>query len=911
MVRFPAEAADGFSSAALSSEALPALPERAVWLHARRLHPPALLARMGAKARRLHELAVAGFAVLPGLVLLPGPADAGGSPGSQPVPPGLPEPLLKALAAALLPWTTVGTLAVRSSAPEEDGAGRSYAGQFLTRLDVDSSGLEPAIQAVWGSAAAASLATYRAAGQELRHDQPAWPAVLIQPMLRPRRAGVAFAADPVTGRRSVTLIAAVAGGAAALLAGAADGDHYTLDRQGRLQTSQLLQPGEPLLNAEELGRIADLVRRLSQRLVAPQDVEWALMASGGEAPPSLWVLQARPITALAELPDPDGDYAVWDNSNIVESYSGVTTPLTFSFARKAYTEVYAQFCRFMGVPEAVIRQNRSVFQAMIGFLNGRIYYNLLNWYRVLSLLPGYRFNARFLERMLGVKQGLPGVEMQRLRQQRLQEAKAQPAWRWREAARLIRTALSLPFNLITLAHRRRAFRRRLDRVLLDAAATAALAEARPDELVACYRRIESDLLHHWDAPLINDFFAMIAYGCLRGLLRRWGGVEAVTLLHAWLSLRGGVISAEPPRLLRQMAAHLAGRPDLAAVLCHGDRSEAERAVAALPALRRAFDHYLDSFGDRCLEELKLETLSLRDDPLPLLRTIGSLAVAAIDAPAAAAPGPPPRRRSVLAPQLPGRSLNLLQRLTLGWLRRMVGDLISERENLRFERTRVFGLARRIFLELGRRWAALGWLERPEEIVFLEVEEILGLVDGTASCHDLAGLVAVRRRQWQQHEAAPALPRRLETRGLPALALRQWLQASPTPPVPAASVAVLQQWQGIGCAPGLVRARVSLVRQPRDWLADRPGRSASLPILVAGSTDPGWVLLFPHASGLLVERGSALSHVAIVARELGLPMISDLHDICSDLAEGDWVEMDGRLGTVRRLDGTPATAAADA
>jgi pyruvate,water dikinase len=70
--------------------------------------------------------------------------------------------------------------------------------------------------------------------------------------------------------------------------------------------------------------------------------------------------------------------------------------------------------------------------------------------------------------------------------------------------------------------------------------------------------------------------------------------------------------------------------------------------------------------------------------------------------------------------------------------------------------------------------------------------------------------------------------------------------------------------------------------------------------VAQATDPGWVLLFPHAAGLLVERGSALSYVAIVARKVGLPMVTELAGIAGRLADGDRFEIDGASGQVRLL-----------
>lgn len=70
------------------------------------------------------------------------------------------------------------------------------------------------------------------------------------------------------------------------------------------------------------------------------------------------------------------------------------------------------------------------------------------------------------------------------------------------------------------------------------------------------------------------------------------------------------------------------------------------------------------------------------------------------------------------------------------------------------------------------------------------------------------------------------------------------------------------------------------------------------ILVAARTDPGWVTLYPSAKGLLVERGSVLSHSAIVARELGLPAIVGIPQITKFLKTGDVVEMDGAQGTVK-------------
>src|SRR4051812_32475465 len=100
----------------------------------------------------------------------------------------------------------------------------------------------------------------------------------------------------------------------------------------------------------------------------------------------------------AVAPAPAGSsHNIWDNANIAESYGGITLPLTFSFALTAYEHVYREFCRLMGVSERTIAARDTVFRHMLGIIRGRVYYNLLNWYRLLAMLPGYRFNGRFME----------------------------------------------------------------------------------------------------------------------------------------------------------------------------------------------------------------------------------------------------------------------------------------------------------------------------------------------------------------------------------------------------------------------------------------------------------------------------------------------------------------------------------
>jgi pyruvate,water dikinase len=204
--------------------------------------------------------------------------------------------------------------------------------------------------------------------------------------------------------------------------------------------------------------------------------------------------------------------------------------------------------------------------------------------------------------------------------------------------------------------------------------------------------------------------------------------------------------------------------------------------------------------------------------------------------------------------------------------------------------------RRIFVELGRRYAALGAIDDARDIFNLTVDEALGWAGGTTASVDLRGIAAVRAAEFERYRNAPAPPDRFETRGVVNAGHDFSAMALAVPDGPdSGGESGADARRGIGCYPGVVRGRVRVVRDPRGAIL-MPGE-----ILVAERTDPGWVMLFPAASGLLVERGSLLSHSAIVARELGLPAVVSVSGLTAWLETGDVVEFDGRTGSIVRLE----------
>ncbi|MFC7877667.1 PEP/pyruvate-binding domain-containing protein [Isoptericola sp. NPDC057391] len=207
-------------------------------------------------------------------------------------------------------------VAVRSSATDEDGAHASAAGQYDTVLGATGTDrVVAAVAACRASAAGPRATAYRAAtaGAAPGTPGPGGLAVVVQRLVDARTAGVLFAGD---GR---VVVEASWGLGESVVQGAVDPDRWTVadgrvverrtgskrtrvDRSPGGTTTRAVPPsdaGRPSLDDDTVLRLAALGRRVADVRGGPQDVEWAVDDAG-----TIWLLQARPVTAA--LPEPAG-----------------------------------------------------------------------------------------------------------------------------------------------------------------------------------------------------------------------------------------------------------------------------------------------------------------------------------------------------------------------------------------------------------------------------------------------------------------------------------------------------------------------------------------------------------------------------------------------------------------------------
>jgi phosphohistidine swiveling domain-containing protein len=232
-------------------------------------------ASVGGKAGVLGELAAAGFSVPPGVVVTAAAVGIDGWAASI-------EAAARGLGAP--------TFAVRSSSAAEDLPDASYAGLYETYLNVGVDGLGDAVRQCFAAATAERVSAYHQ-----RHGGgPVAMAVLVQAMVDAAAAGVAFTAHPVTGDRDQTVVTAVPGLGDPLVSGDVVGEEWTVTTGDARVSRPMLTVGR-VLTAGQARAVADLARTVADLYERPQDIEWVIGRDG-----RLWLLQARPMTAVPE-----------------------------------------------------------------------------------------------------------------------------------------------------------------------------------------------------------------------------------------------------------------------------------------------------------------------------------------------------------------------------------------------------------------------------------------------------------------------------------------------------------------------------------------------------------------------------------------------------------------------------------
>ena len=204
---------------------------------------------------------------------------------------------------------------------------------------------------------------------------------------------------------------------------------------------------------------------------------------------------------------------------------------------------------------------------------------------------------------------------------------------------------------------------------------------------------------------------------------------------------------------------------------------------------------------------------------------------------------------------------------------------------------------RIWLEVGRRFAAAAVLDRPDDVFLLTPDELREAAAAFPR-RDQRSRVAARRAEMEYFRHLPVPPT---------------LGAPPSAPAPADPVsAALAKFFGPPAVVAPIAADTSTIpgRRGRPGKATGTARVLTLwptpigcsrgDVLVAATTAPPWTPLFATAAAVVSDTGGILSHCAVVAREYGIPAVVGTGNATACIPDGQLVEVDGDAGVVRLL-----------
>lgn len=212
----------------------------------------------------------------------------------------------------------------------------------------------------------------------------------------------------------------------------------------------------------------------------------------------------------------------------------------------------------------------------------------------------------------------------------------------------------------------------------------------------------------------------------------------------------------------------------------------------------------------------------------------------------------------------------------------------------------FARMRLVLMAIGRKMVEEGLLRQPDDIMFLEYDQLRAYVanpktEENPDGYDGQGLVRQQRREWEK--AFNIRPRDWVGTAThwamyeePYHTLWGWPERFER--AQSGEVSPKEQVQGLPAASGVAEGTARVVSGPDEFDQVQKGE-----ILVCTMTNPAWVVVFSKIMGVVTDTGGVLAHTAVVAREFGIPGVVGTGDATARIKTGDRVRVNGNTGIV--------------
>ncbi len=706
-----------------------------------------------------------------------------------------------------------GKYAVRSSSNCEDGLLDSFAGQFDTYLNVTPKTIQKRVDQCFKSINNKNVIDYLnkkdLSIEDLKMD------VIIQEMVKADYSGVLFTSNP-QGLLNEAVIVVGKGLGNNVVEDKIDTTTYYYN----LTDSIYYYEGKKdYLDSNIIEELISISNKIKDILGEYLDIEFAIEKN------KIYILQARPITTLRLE-----DEIILDNSNIVESYPGLSLPLTISFVKFVYSGVFKGEAYRLTRNQKLVDQNNNHFNNMVASCNGRIYYQISNWYHLIKFLP-------FSKKIIPIWQDMMGVKNKKYDSKKIS---IPITTRIKTYFYTIYEFFKVPKNMDYLNNKFNEINKYYNRRFHEGMTN--------QEVMVLYRRIKNEVLSIWDITLVNDLYSFIYTGLLKKRLKKKKYDD--NIIQDYIS---GITNIESLKPIHSLIS-LAYSKDKVPKDIYLDLKE----------------EYINNYGDRNLEELKLESETFRTNPKLLDKRILEYRR-------------DKQKLNRLFLSIKERKTKTIKEdfITRYLLKRaMLG--IKNREISRLNRSRIYGMVRSMFLEMGKNFVKEKKLLRQKDIFYLSLEEVF-----SSKKYDLKKLVKERKKEYNSFKDLPAYSRLVFDQEI--------IEKHPKKMHVHEKKIDKKKLEGIPCSTGIAEGEALVITDVKKHY------NVKDKILITKMTDPGWVFLLATATGVISEKGSLLSHTAIISREIGIPSIVGVDNLINTIHTGDKIKMNGTTGKIEIIE----------
>ncbi len=748
--------------------------------------------------------------------------------------------------------SSLGSVAVRSSANHEDGADFSNAGQYRTYLEVSGAeDFKKSVMACVSSLESNEAISYAHFFNQSRSNKMS---IVVQKMVNAQKAGVCFTVDP-TGDKETMLVEAVEGLGESLVSGQNTAIQYRVNKHDIVNGGRqsLARGADPLLHNDELLRICEDSLRAVDFFNIPLDTEWAIDKNGE----LLW-LQARPITSLEEVDihefDPQYDMTnqVLTTCNISEMMPGAVTPLTISTSVYAIDWGLRKMCVIAGASKNLEEIPPRHFGFSIG---NHLFLNLSSIYRLEQYVLGTNRQS--------IELSLCG---------RVLEDEAKPQSGTKRKVNTFKAAWN-GFKYVRFLLSRNKARKKLHKMAADFRFVLYdTIEAQYDEIdrhVIKENTINLCFLCHYitsahSGAMSSALSIMLtkdlasedqAKGMIAGALENIEGIESVDILR---SLR---------KIVRELCNELPDAPEKSRVFLLDYMKNGQGKS------HEAYMEFMSKHGHRAILEAEMSSKGWREDEDGFMDYLTAVLPSKGIEPQRDVKGYNPYAE--FEKKYSGMKLRIFKYLINQSRTGVVNREASKSSIIRIVNQLKIGYNR-----LADMMVAEGVFSDPTLIYFLTHQEI-GQLAYTRDAK-LVKKALQRKRLYEEQKT---------------LVFKDVYYGRPVPiVVEQKDVADGHQLQGTPISRGMAKGKARIVKSIEDANSLQKGE-----IMVASFTDIGWSPYYCTIEALITEVGSVLSHGAVVAREYALPLVSNVAHATQVIKDGDLISVNGVTGVVTILE----------